>query len=237
MVKRSNKKIEQDLSCIKEAAKTARTLKELADLTGLTMQQVRTSLSRHPIVHKRIIATLEGNRNKVFELEEPICSKVEPVSVSVSVSSLSEEDDDDKWVVICDAPALVYGLQACTGTPVVIPQFVVSSLEGLASSTDYEGDPMPEALKASRSLSMIFSSDWATIAPRLKEETLLVDPEEKCSWRAKALVSLACKYWVDGYHVTIKTRTGEISSLAKLQGCITVEFVPNDAEIKLAKIS
>ena len=129
------------------------------------------------------------------------------------------------------------GLQACTSTSVVIPQFVINTLEGLSQSTDYLGHPLPESLKAAKALSIIQANNWATIAPRLKEETLLVDSKEEYSWRAKALVALACHYWIEGYTVTIKTRTSEIKNLANLQGCITVDFVSADNEVKFVKVS
>lgn len=178
---------------------------------------------------------METNKKESRKAEEPIRSKVKPIPVNMP--PLPKEDVEGKWVVICDAPALVYGLQACTGTSVVIPQFVINTLEGLSKATDYSGHLMPEALKASRTLSMIHSTNWATIAPKLKEETLLVDSKEEYSWRAKALVALACHYWIEGYTVTIKTRTSEIKNLANLQGCITVDFVSADDEVKLVKVS
>ena len=180
MSKRSNQEIEKDTQKIKEAAKVATSFKELAELTGLTVQQVKTTLVRHPIIYKRVASALETNKKESRKAEEPIRSKVKPVPVDEP--PLPKEDANGKWVVICNAPALVYGLQACTGTPVVIPQFVINTLDGLAQSTDYMGHPMPEALKASRTLSMVYATtDWATIAPKLKEETLLVDPNEDYS--------------------------------------------------------
>lgn len=235
MAKRTNQEIEKDLSKIKNASKTANTLKELAQITGLTEQKVRTTLKRHPIIYKRVTSALEDNKKEAREAKEPIRSKVKPIPVNMP--PLPKEDVEGKWVVICDAPALVYGLQACISTSVVIPQFVVNTLEGLSQSEDYIGHLTPEALKAARTLSMIYSTDWATIAPKLKEEILLVDSEEDFSWRAKALVALACHYWIEGYTVTIKTRTSEIKRLAEAQGCITVDFVSADDEVKFAKVS
>ena len=235
MSKRTNQEIEKDTLKIKEAAKTATSFKELAKLTGLTEQKIRTTLKRHPIICKRVTSALEANKKETRKIKEPIRSKVKPVSVNMS--PLPKEDVEGKWVVICDAPALMYGLQACTGTSVVIPQFVINTLEGLSQSTDYLGHPLPESLKAAKALSIIQANNWATIAPRLKEETLLVDSKEEYSWRAKALVALACHYWIEGYTVTIKTRTSEIKNLANLQGCITVDFVSADNEVKFVKVS
>lgn len=235
MAKRTNQEIEKDVIKIKNASKSATSLKELAELTNLTMQKVRTTLKRHPIIYKRVTSALEDNKKESCKAEEPIRSKVK--TIPVNTPSLPKEDVKGKWVVICDAPALVYGLQACTSTSVVIPQFVINTLEGLSQSTDYLGHPLPESLKAAKALSIIQANNWATIAPRLKEETLLVDSKEEYSWRAKALVALACHYWIEGYTVTIKTRTSEIKNLANLQGCITVDFVSADDEVKLVKVS
>lgn len=225
MEKRTNKKIEADVQAIKEAAKTATSLKEVSDILGLSYQKICTSLSRHPIIRKRVVATLEANNaSKTNALQESISS--------VEETTTSCPPEVDKYVVICDCPALLYGLRSCSGTPIVIPQFVEDSITGISFSNSTEGQ------KANTLLTLMSALyDWCTVIPRLSNESLIVEPTTEFSWRAKALVALACKYWRDGYIVTVKTRTGEVYNLARIQKCLTVDFVPADDEINLKTVS
>ena len=224
MEKRTNKEIEAGVQAIKEAAKQATSLKEVSEITGLTYKKVATSLSRHPIIRKRVMATLEANKaSKAPAVQEPTTSVVKETS-SQSVK--------EKAVVICDCPALVYGLNSCCGTPVVIPKFVENSIIRISRLDSAEGK------KASIALTLMGAFyDWCTVAPKLDNEFLLVEPATPPSWRARALVALACMYWCDGYTVTVKTRTAEVYNLALLQECLTVDFVPADSEVKLKSIS
>lgn len=226
MDKRNYKQIELDVKAIQEAAKHATSLKEVSEITGLTYKKVSTSLSRHPIIRKRVLAALEANKKGSVPVTQE-----RTISIVEKIPSHSE-DEEGKWVVICDCPALVYGLRSCTETPIVIPQFVEDSIIGISRYSSIEGG------KANAVLTRMGAFyDWCTVAPRLDNESLLVEPESEPSWRAKALVALACKYVSEGYTVTVKTRTAEIYQLALLQGCLTVNFVPADSEVKLKVIS
>ena len=225
MEKRNNKQIELDVKAIQEAAKTATSLKEVSEITGLSYPKVTTSLSRHPIIRKRVFASLEANKVSVPLTQERIISVVQKVPCP-------PENEEGKWVVICDCPAIVYGLRSCIGTPVVIPQFVENSIERMSCFSSVEGRKAKAALTH---MGVLY--DWCTVAPKLDNESLLVEPDIEPSWRARALVSLACKYWSEGYIVTVKTRTAEVYKLASLQGCLTVNFVPADDEVKLKVIS
>lgn len=223
MEKRTNKEIEADVKAIKEAAIQATSLKEVSEITGLTYHKVSTSLSRHPIIRKRVMATLEANKaSKSPAMQEP----------TTSVAKTSSQSEKEKTVVICDCPALVYGLNSCCGTPVVIPKFVENAIIRISRLNSEEGK------KAGIALTLMGTFyDWCTVAPKLDNEFLLVEPATPPSWRARALVALACMYWCDGYTVTVKTRTAEVYNLALLQECLTVDFVPADGEVELKNIS
>ena len=70
MVKRTPKEIEADLKRIKEASKTAASIAELSIATGLSYSMVNTTLSKHPIISKRIKAKLTENAELEFQKKE-----------------------------------------------------------------------------------------------------------------------------------------------------------------------
>ena len=227
MDKRTKKAIEKDVAAIKEAAKTASTLKELAESIGLSVQKVRTSLDHHPIIKKRVMSMLDANKSKSKEISAPTTS----VKKSTSLSLLPPSEEKPNSIVICDCPALMYGLSNCLESPIVIPNFVRNSLIGLSKNNDADGFLANKAIVKINTV-----QNWCTIAPKINEQ-LLVEPSFEVSWRARALVALACKYWAEGYQVTIKTRTREVTNLAKLQECLKVSFVPADDKTELKVVS
>ncbi len=62
--KRTQKEIEKDCKRLKEAAKTATTIKELENSTGLSYVMINTTLSKHPTIFKRIKEQLAVNKEK-----------------------------------------------------------------------------------------------------------------------------------------------------------------------------
>lgn len=64
---RTQKEIEKDCKELKEAAKTATTMKELETLTGLSYAMINTTLSKHPTIFKRIKEQLAVNKKKKLE--------------------------------------------------------------------------------------------------------------------------------------------------------------------------
>lgn len=69
--KRTQKEIEIDCKRLKEAAKTATSLKDLEKETGLSYTMINTSLSKHPIIFKRIKAQLAVNlKNAEVEIQK-----------------------------------------------------------------------------------------------------------------------------------------------------------------------
>ena len=74
--KRTQKEIEKDCRRLKEAAKTATTIKELQDMTGLSYYMINVTLSKHPIIFKRIKEQLAINKERA-DLEAQNSQKLE----------------------------------------------------------------------------------------------------------------------------------------------------------------
>lgn len=62
--KRTQKEIEKDCKRLQKAAKTATTIKELENSTGLSYVMINTTLSKHPTIFKRIKEQLAVNKEK-----------------------------------------------------------------------------------------------------------------------------------------------------------------------------
>lgn len=70
MAKRTQEQIERDTKRIQEAAKTATSMQEIVEVTGLSLAQVKKSLSNHPRISKRIMRQMEENQAKVYSTVE-----------------------------------------------------------------------------------------------------------------------------------------------------------------------
>ena len=235
--KRTAKEIEADVKKIQEAAKTATSIKMIAEMTGITVRKIGTSLEGHAIIKKRIFDSIAQNLSKAKDeaakakAEAKKAKSKSDCDTKPTMVRYPVKEENLNAITICDAPALINGLQACFTTPIVIPSYVYDTLIGVSKTN------CPDSLKAKNALLAIEHTDgWCTIAKKVEHEILLVDPDEKPGWREKALVALACKYWCEGYQVTIKTRTGYIARLARLQKCFTVDFVKADNEDYILKV-
>lgn len=62
MAKRTQKQIELDCKRIQEASKTATSFKQIGEITGLTQSEIRTSLSKHPRISKKVQSKVEENK-------------------------------------------------------------------------------------------------------------------------------------------------------------------------------
>lgn len=62
MICRDSETINKDVKKVKEAAVIACSLEEVAILTDLSLHQVTVTLSRHPIIKKRVLEQLKENR-------------------------------------------------------------------------------------------------------------------------------------------------------------------------------
>lgn len=231
MNKRNSTEIHQDIRKIKKAAKTAKSLKEVAQIMGSTYSKVVTTLDKHPIIKKRVIAWLAENRSSNVRATISVApTKTTNESANPDNFVKTKPDAEGKSIVICDCPAIVYGLNSCIKTNVVIPLFVKKSMVGIARLKF----DTAEGKKAKAALSTISAkSGWCTIAPEISSDKVFVKPSySRFDWRTQKLVALACTYYAEGYDVTVKTRTAAVASLATLQGCLTVDFVKTDEEMK-----
>lgn len=68
--KKTQKKIEMNCFRLKEAAKTAKSIKDLEKATGLSYTMIKTTLSKHPIIFNRIREQLVANRLNVSYLKK-----------------------------------------------------------------------------------------------------------------------------------------------------------------------
>ena len=87
MVKRTTKEIEADVKRIKEAAKTATSVTELSLVTGLSYSMVKTTLSKHPVIFKRIKAKLAENAETKITKER----KTDPTRVTEKRSQRTDK--------------------------------------------------------------------------------------------------------------------------------------------------
>ena len=62
--RRAQQQIENDCKIIQEATRTAKSMRELGLATGLSIQQISTTLSKHPIIFKRVKTQLDANKIK-----------------------------------------------------------------------------------------------------------------------------------------------------------------------------
>lgn len=60
--KRTQKEIEKDCKRIKEAAKTATSIRDIERATNLSYSEINTTMSKHPTIFKRIKNQLEANK-------------------------------------------------------------------------------------------------------------------------------------------------------------------------------
>lgn len=70
MTKRTQKEIEADVKRLKEASQTATSLAQLSIATGLSYSMINTTLSKHPIIFKRIKTKLEENAELELQKQE-----------------------------------------------------------------------------------------------------------------------------------------------------------------------
>lgn len=85
--KRTQREIENDCKKIKEAAKTAISMKDIEVATGLSYSMINTTLAKHPMISKRIKALLASNK---LEAES---TTLKGEKASSKLSSKTQNDD------------------------------------------------------------------------------------------------------------------------------------------------
>ena len=99
--KRTMQQIEKDFKVIRNAAQTATSMKELENITGLSVSMINTTLSKHPVISKRIKEQLNLNKQKAkAEEEERKRSELEARKEAQKVTKQKLEDENQEDVDI-----------------------------------------------------------------------------------------------------------------------------------------
>lgn len=138
MSKRTAKEIENDYKRIKELVETSfiTSVKEIAEATSLTVQEIKTSLSKHPRVEKRIMAKLEENRQKKSsqKLEEKKFPS-EDKNVEVKEDEFLGYVIDNSIIGVKDVLNIINKICA-SNAQIVITNITINELE---DSREYDG--------------------------------------------------------------------------------------------------
>lgn len=94
--RRSQKQMVEDLGRIQLAAKHATSMKEICDMTGLTMNQIDASLAGHPIITNRVKKCLSENKEQDVKEEKEVVKKY-----VIDASIVGTEDIIQKINEIC----------------------------------------------------------------------------------------------------------------------------------------
>lgn len=99
--KRTMKQIEKDFKVIREVAQTATSMKELESVTGLSLAMINTTLSKHPVVSKRIKEQLNLNKQKAkAEAEARKQEELKAKEEAKKVAKLKQEKETQENVDI-----------------------------------------------------------------------------------------------------------------------------------------
>ena len=156
---RTQKEIEKDCKRLKEAAKTAMTMKELENLTGLSYAMINTTLSKHPTIFKRIKEQLAINKEKAEteaqkqkELEAKAKAEEKARNDAMAKETkqneivISNKDDDISGFVI---DASITGIanfreylsKICnTQTKIILTSVTIKELEKMQNFKDIDGN-------------------------------------------------------------------------------------------------
>ena len=152
--KRTQKQIEMDCKRIKESAKTATSFKEVARETGLSYAMINTTLSKHPIVFKRIKAQLATNlENAELKLqkkkEEEDKAKKETLKKTEIATEKNKETTETKSFIGFVIDASITGIEdlktilskICqTKAKLVLTSITIKELEKMQRFNDVDGN-------------------------------------------------------------------------------------------------
>lgn len=137
-ISRTAKQIENDTKRIKEAAKTARNMKELEKITGLSYSMIKTTLLKHPIISNRIRDQLLANNQKF--LQEQKQKKLE-AKQKTELNTKSQEDKSKYPIFVLDASLAEiddlekYLLKLCSSkSKVVLTSITIKELRKIQAS-------------------------------------------------------------------------------------------------------
>lgn len=144
MAKRTQKEIEKDCKRIKEAAKTATSIKELEQATGLSYAMINTTLSKHPIIFKRIKEQLDINLANREKAKSEAKKQTSPAINGVETSNVSTANNLSGFVI----DASISGvenikellLEICnTDKKIILTSITIKELENLQKSITLQG--------------------------------------------------------------------------------------------------
>lgn len=154
---RTKKEIEKDCKRLKEASKTATTLKELEEVTGLSYTMIITTLSKHPTIFKRIKEQLVLNKEKATLetpmsetlLETPEVSETAPLEVATETSAetVSTKQDENCSRFVIDAS--ISGIKhlrnilsqiGLDNGKIILTSITIKELEKLQKRNDIDGN-------------------------------------------------------------------------------------------------
>ena len=144
MAKRTQKEIEKDCKRIKEAAKTATSIKELEQATGLSYAMINTTLSKHPIIFKRIKEQLDINLANREKAKSEAKNQTSPAIKGIETSHVSTADNFSGFVI----DASISGvenikellLEICnTDKKIILTSITIKELENLQKSITLQG--------------------------------------------------------------------------------------------------
>lgn len=100
-MKRTPLEMERDCKKLKKAAQTATTIKELQEITGLSYFMIQTTLSKHPIIFKRIKEQLALNKEQAESKSQQKRalgqkSKIQQKEMNLSPSQQVEPNKSEK---------------------------------------------------------------------------------------------------------------------------------------------
>lgn len=160
ITRRTREQIENDCRRIKEAAKTAKTMKELENLTGLSYMMINTTLSKHPTIHKRIKEQLADNKEKTvieYKKEPEECvtdNKEDFYGFVIDASITGVENLRNILLKICQTQAKI-----------ILTSITIKELEKLQKLKDIQG-------KDARYILSLAAENSTTFKTVLIDETL-----------------------------------------------------------------
>lgn len=232
-MKRTNAEMERDVNVIKVAAEQATNMDSLAQITGLSKSQIKSSLANHPIIWNRIKAKLEENRKAKVNRCAEETAEIEVISnENERKKTATSEITAEYTVVLADTSAIMNCFQVCKQfSNILIPRTVLKDLQRQSNRVDEKNRYAEQAIKSKNILRYIDEHpNWLKIVD-FQDTSLCVENSEIESWhwRSEEIVAMACTLWSKGEKVLLITHTAVTNRLATLQeGIIKVLFAQND---------
>lgn len=239
MAKRTNAQIEKDYKTwrnllLEDSSITS--WNELASKANVSVAEVRTSFSKHPVVYSRFQKLFD--ERKASSTTKRTRKTPKTVSETKSHTPITTKLTGSQDVIICDVPVLIDCINHLLEYPkVVVPSSVFGKIYGMAKN-----HTNPCHTEARRALTCIDSNHEKFIVMKNDAEiSLLTHPDESAEirsknsyWLTEAVVASACYQWANsGNSISIVTRTADIQKLAALQGIdIKIIFPSKDNETK-----